>query len=301
MRRLWLIPALAASTAITACSKPDPAPSGPAVAAEAASSSQPATPTGPDSPKPTEAEKSAEKPAEPAKPAETAAAAATAADAPKSTGAKPAAPPGKPTPTATAATPASLKADSAAVRKLFDAYRKAIMEKKGGEAADLVSDKTLAYFEAMRVAALEKPAAEVRSAPLMDRTMILLLRASVGKEDLLRWSGRDLFIAAIDRGWVGDDVQAMEADEIVIHGDEALLGGGAGGKSLPPELGLRAYREGKTWKLDVMSIRNAAEPALLKELQKLHPDVDRALIAVIGALLQRKIEESIWEPLAAKP
>lgn len=278
MRRPWLVVTLAVCSSLpAACSDSEAPSSRPGAVAEPASkSAEPPQATAPqaaaETPRPAEAPKPAEPPAKPAAQAD-----------------KPAA--------SAASLPADVEKDTASARELFLSYRKAIMARNGKEAAGLVSEKTIAYYDAMRVAALEKPEAEVRSAPLFDKMMILLLRARIPKEDLQRWSGRDLFIYAVDQGWVGDEVQGLEPRKITVEGAVAHIGMRSDGKALPPSAGFRAYKEGKAWKLDVMSVAAAAEPVLLAELQKLNPDIDRALLAVVGTVVGRPVDESIWEPL----
>lgn len=287
MRRPWLVLSLAVCSSLPAACSDGKAPSpGPGAMAEAGS--KPAEPPqAVASQRPAEATKPAEAPAPPA-----------------TSSAKPAAPADRPV--ASAAVPsAEEEKDMAAARGLFLDYRRAIVNRRGKEAAALVSDKTIAYYDAMRIAALEQPAGDVRSAPLFDKMMILLLRARLPKEDLQRWSGRDLFIYAVDQGWVGDDLQGLEPGKITIAGAEAHIGMQSGGKALPRSMGFRAYREGAAWRLDVMSVAQAAEPALLEQLGKLHPDIDRALLTVVGIAVEREVDESLWEPLvprgAARP
>lgn len=282
MRRPWLVLSLAVcSTLPAACSNSEaPSPRPGAVAESAPKSAEPSQAVAP------------RQPAETPQPAE----APPSAAAPS---AKAAAPANKPAASA-ASPPADVEKDTAAARELFVSYRKAIVARNGKEAVGLVSDRTIEYYDAMRVAALEKPAAEVRRAPLFDKMMILLLRARVPREDLQRWSGRDLFIHAVDQGWVGDEVQGLEPGKVTLEGAEARIGMRSGGKALPASMGFRAYREGKAWKLDVMSVAQAAEPALLEQLGRLNPDIDRALLTVVGNVIDRPVDDSLWEPLAPR-
>ncbi|EYF04863.1 hypothetical protein [Chondromyces apiculatus] len=191
--------------------------------------------------------------------------------------------------------------DKEAARALFVRYRDAIANRKGTEAVGVVSAKTIAYFEATRVGALKMSAAELRTQPLMDRLMILILRGRIPRADLERWTGKDLFAVAVDNGWVGDNVSTVEPAEIRINGDEALIGVKAGTEALPAGSGFQAQREAGGWKLDVMSIRDLAEPALEAQLREVDPDLDRAMMALLSVLLKKKVDESIYEPLISAP
>jgi hypothetical protein len=194
--------------------------------------------------------------------------------------------------------PVDSEAERAAVAGVFDGYKRAILAGKGAESTAFISDKTFAYYESMRVAALEMPAAEVRRAKVMDKLMILSLRARVARADLERWKSKELFVHAVDQGWIGDDVRDLEADEVRIDGDVAQIGIRKGATKVPPAMGFTAYREGGAWKLDIMSVRKIGEPALAAAMREIDRDEDRALLTVLGTLVDKKLDDGIWEPLA---
>jgi hypothetical protein len=206
-------------------------------------------------------------------------------------------------PSASPAPAAAPADDEQQVRAAFSQYKEAIGQGKGEEAARVVSEKTLATFERLRIAALHLAAAEVKRSPVMDRTMILVTRARVRREDLERWRGRELFVHAVDQGWVGKDAQRLEPDAVTIDGSTASLGLRAGSEVVVPAEGFRLYREQGGWKLDVMSIarpESASMKAVQKELQQIDPDPNRALEKVVASLLGKPVGPEIWEPLVPK-
>jgi len=189
------------------------------------------------------------------------------------------------------------------IREVFVQYKEAIAKSKGEAAASLVSEKTIAYFEQMRVAALTMPAAEVKQSPLMDRTMILATRARVAKGELARWHGRELFVHAVDQGWVGKEAQRLAPDLITIDGTTASLGLRAGTETVPPSQGFKLYQEAGGWKLDVISVAradSASMKAVQKELAQIDPDPNRALVKLIEMLTGKPVGPEIWEPLERK-
>jgi hypothetical protein len=191
-----------------------------------------------------------------------------------------------------------------AVREIFLQYRDAIAKGRGETAASLASEKTLAYFERMRLAALTMPAAEVKHSPVMDRTMILLTRARIAKEDLERWHGRELFVHAVDQGWVGKEAQRLEPDVVSIEGGTASLGLRSGTSVVTPAQGFRLYQEGGGWKLDVISVAradSASMKAVEKELAQIDPDPNRALEKVVEKVTGKPVSAEIWQPLVRQP
>lgn len=190
-----------------------------------------------------------------------------------------------------------IEAERAAVREVFLGYRNAIVAQRGEDAVRVTSVKTLDYYESMRVSALEMLEVEVRGASLMDKIMVLSFRARLTQAQLESSSGKDLFVMAVDRGWIGDDVGQSEPGEIRIDNDTARIGVRKGNVVLPSAAGLRAYREGSVWRLDVMSIRRVAEPALRAAVQKIDTDEDRAMVKMIEVLTDKKVGPEIWQPL----
>jgi len=190
--------------------------------------------------------------------------------------------------------------DEQAIRGVFLHYQEAIGKRQGETAANLVSEKTLAYYERMRVAALSMPAAEVKSSPLMDRMMTLLLRARVAKEDLKAWHGRELFVQAVAQGWVGEGAQRLVPDEVSIDGSTASLGMRSGTSIMPPAQGYRLYQEAGGWKLDIMSIAPPDGPgmkAMEKKLAQIDPNPERALEKLTEKTSGKPVSAAIWEPL----
>jgi hypothetical protein len=202
---------------------------------------------------------------------------------------------------ASAATSAFAPAtDAQPIHAVFLRYKDAILQRKGEAAANAVSDKTLAYFESMRVAALHMPAAEVKRSSVIDRMVILSIRARIGRERLERWHGRELFVYSVDQGWVGEEVGRVEPAEVTIDGDTASLGVRSGASTLSPAEGYRVFREAGTWKLDVMSVvrpDSASVKAAQDSLQKIDPDPNRALEKVVSQLAGKPVGAEIWEPL----
>jgi hypothetical protein len=190
------------------------------------------------------------------------------------------------------------------VRAVFVEYKAAIRQSKGEAAANAVSERTLAYFERMRSAALHMPASAVKQAPVMDRTVILISRARVSRKDLERWRGRELFVHAVNQGWVGKEAQRLEPDAVALEGDTASLGLRTSSEVVPPAEGFRLYREAGGWKLDVLSVarpESAAMRAVEKELAQVDPDPNRALEKVIASLVGKPVGPEIWQPLVPKP
>lgn len=184
------------------------------------------------------------------------------------------------------------------VKALMIDYRDAIVAGKGTDAVDMVSQRTIAYFDSMRLAALAMPAAEVKRADVMDQLMILTLRGHHTRAELEGSNGRALFVVAVEKGWTGSEVRSLEPGVIKVDGDTAQIGMIAPTGTLPPAMGFRAYLEDGRWKLDIMSIAVVAGPAFEASLEMIDPDRERAMLKLLGMVLKKPVDATLWEPLA---
>jgi hypothetical protein len=196
-----------------------------------------------------------------------------------------------------AAASASVEADKAAIGALVSEHKKAIYARDGDKAAALVAEPTIVYFESVRKDALAAPEADLRKKPLVDRLMILIIRARVDVERLRQGDGKSLFAYAVKEGMVGEEARTLEPGDVEVEGDMAKVGVRMGAQTLPPEVGFRAYREQGAWKLHLMSVMKLAGPALEQQLKGIDPDPDAAMIKVLETLLGRKVGAEIWQPL----
>lgn len=185
-----------------------------------------------------------------------------------------------------------------AVRAVFVAYRDAILAKRGKAAAALVAQETLAYYDKMRLAALDMKEAELKRSPPMDRLMILAVRHRLGDRDLAAMNGADLFAAAVDAGMVSMSAQAAEPDAVVFTPDgNAKLGIRVGTQTSPPEAGFTMRREADSWHIDVLSVAAAAGALLETSLKSLDPDPDVALLKLLELSSGKKPDAGVWKPL----
>ncbi len=190
------------------------------------------------------------------------------------------------------------KKDAAAVKDLFTKYRDAILSKDGKTAVSFVSKDNIQYYEKMRKHALRTPAAEVRAMGLFDKLMVLTLRAKMTAKELAGMDGRKVYIHGVEKGWIGDNVKKMEPSEVIVEGDVARIGLTIGpGKQLPPKAGFRALREGKAWRLDLLSIASLATQGLAAQLKRIDPDVDKALLKVMEIMSGKPQTMALFDPL----
>ena len=104
-----------------------------------------------------------------------------------------------------------------AVRTCFDDYKAAILSGNGKEAVRHISEKTLDYYAEIQTLALHGEASKVRALELMDRLMIISLRTRIPIQQLKSMSPRDLFVYAVENGWVGkESIQRLGLGTVLV-------------------------------------------------------------------------------------
>lgn len=182
--------------------------------------------------------------------------------------------------------------DEKAVCDVFESYREALSGKDGARAAELVSDRTLSYYGNMKQAALHMPADSARKLALQDRLLLLFLRQRLSAEELRERTGREIFVRAVDEGWIGN-AQTLELYGAHIGEDFAQLEVYDRDGTLYP---LECFKERGEWKLDLMFVSKLAGKGLSQQIGG--EQEDERLLTLVEAASGQKTTADIWEPPA---
>ncbi len=182
-----------------------------------------------------------------------------------------------------------------AVMATFDGYKQAILQDKGAEAATYVSQRTFDYYQQMADFSRHADSLQVDSLPVMDKMMVLLLRARTPKKDLLAMDGRAIFIYAIEQGMVGkNSVASNEVYRVMYEEDFARGDMKVRGQVVP--LAMHFYRESDTWKLDLTSLFPTTTLAFNKLISDSGRTENEYLEGMIRSVAARP-KNPIWKPL----
>jgi hypothetical protein len=194
---------------------------------------------------------------------------------------------------------ASASEDGDAIRDVFRAYRSAILEGRGQDAADLLGQSTLDYFDRMRTLALDGDAAAVQSTALVDQMQIMLFRLRVPTKTLETLSAKALIAYSVEQGWIGKKgVQKVTPGKVQSEKDGALLHVNVDGEDAGPAF--RFYREAKGWRLDLVPTLKATDGILRSTA--LHAGVPHTeyILKVMSLALDTEVGDEAWEPLRGK-
>lgn len=219
-----------------------------------------------------------------------------------------------PPPAPSASASSSPAVESEAIAKAVVDYKVAVAKRDGARAAELVSASTHAYFETLRKAALSMQESELRKQPLMDKVLVLTLRANVAADELRKTDGRGLFIYAVKNKMMMGEAQKVDAKAIEQSGDEAWVGVVTDGQKLGPREGFRVVREStcappppqknkpvepapsSCWLVDAMSISNHEYVIdLIKKSVPQGEDFDTAWVKFLEEATNKKLPD-IWKP-----
>lgn len=187
--------------------------------------------------------------------------------------------------------------DEAAIRETFQGYKGALLDGRGGDAADLVTSETIAFYEETSMVALQAPEAELRERPVVDRLQVLTLRHRMTAAQLRSMGGRDLFAYAVDEGLIGaEQVETLDIGEIEIEGDTAS-GAIVTGEQEVDLARWRFLRQEGQWRLDLLALFPLTEFALEQAADDAGLEVDELLIQALEISSGERVSPDIWQPL----
>jgi hypothetical protein len=183
-------------------------------------------------------------------------------------------------------------------RAAFEAYVDALSTKNGAAAAKVVTTSTFDYYERMRVAALEAPAKTVKQMGPADQIMVLALRLQLKPEQLRRMKSKDVFVEAINRGWIDSNMVARASlARLAVRGDVATGVLMKDDQDLHVEWHLT--RENGQWKNDLFYLVQLVNMMLSTQSKVAGLDLNQLLQTGVESLVGRKLTPADWDPPAS--
>lgn len=188
------------------------------------------------------------------------------------------------------------RADETAIRGTFKSYIESLQARDGERAAGLVTGATLDHYDQLRIHALRSNEEMLGAHRMIDRMSVYLIRAEWDREDLEQMSGRDIFQSAVDLGWVGDELSALELDTVETNGERARTTIIANGQPAP--FGFAFLLEEAVWKIDLSSFFDIAEIAISASLEQSGVTEDQLLSIILSQYGYGSELQQVRRPLA---
>ena len=185
------------------------------------------------------------------------------------------------------------------MRGVWDRYVAAAKIRDGVAAAACVSDATLTDYDRVRLLALHATPAALRAQSLLTRVRVLMLRTLYRAGHLAAIDGRQLFAVTVEAGWTELEAAATST----LRNFEVGAGGGraryvSGQHGAGPWLGFLPV-DGD-WRIAMNDLLPPAEAAYRHMLRRSKLDEDAFVLHMVGAALERAVDESLWAPLLAE-
>lgn len=181
------------------------------------------------------------------------------------------------------------------IQEIFRAYQTAVLEDKGADAAELVSQGTIAYFEDAREAALYGTLDDLESRTFTDRLQIVLLRHRVPLNKLETLSPKEIFGFAVDNGWVGKrSIGTLSVGAVRLEGGAAM--GQALRDAQPTDLELRFVYEEESWKLDLLPLLAVGNEKFSQLAEQQQLTGEELILGIVGNVTGSEVSRSIFDP-----
>jgi len=184
--------------------------------------------------------------------------------------------------------------EARAIETAFSEYKTALLEENGAKAADIVSARTIAFYEGIRTQALTTPREKLSSLDFMSRLMVIRVRHEFTKAQIEQLTGRKLLAFAVDRGWISRSGVATieQLTDIQVNGSKASA-------SIPGGRGFPLFhfvKESGQWKLDLVASFDIGNMAMKEEIKKSGMTEDQFIVRILTMLSNRKVDDSVYSP-----
>lgn len=182
------------------------------------------------------------------------------------------------------------------IRACYEAYRQALLDQRGEDAAGLVTVNTREHYAFYQQAALHAPAEFVLRLSAIDGITVLRIRHGVPLELLQHMTGADVFAHSVNLGWIGrDSVTHNEIGEIVVCGDwaeaECITSGGR------TPMRFRFEREQGAWKLDLLMTLHQTAPVFENIVSSEDMSRGEALMSFLCQVVDEDLDDTLLDPL----
>jgi hypothetical protein len=186
---------------------------------------------------------------------------------------------------------------TAAVALVFKTYKAAVLAKDGPAAVDVVANTTYEFYDQARVSALDASKQELAALAPAKRMTALVMRGSLQADVLRSSTPKQLLVAAVDAGLIGEDgVKSLEIGQVQVSGESATAAAKVRGAAT--DFDLAFVRQDGQWKFDLLPLLDVGtrgfETAAKQQGMTVNEFIDAALEQQYG---QEKFAQIVSRPL----
>lgn len=181
------------------------------------------------------------------------------------------------------------------VQAAWDEFKSASLSNHGSIAANRVTKATHDYYAEIRDLALTANRDQIQQMSIARQVTVLGMRVRIEPERLREMSGRDLFVHAVDSGWIGKSSASDEGiTGIVVTGDYAKAEATKAGEHVG--LYMHFVKEDGEWRLDMMQLMKLANAAFDAMHEQSGLNEEEFIARVIETVTSKRLTASDWNP-----
>jgi hypothetical protein len=203
---------------------------------------------------------------------------------------------GQASPTPDAESTAAAEKEATDVLQAFAACQSALLAEDGLAALNLVDMKTVQWYQDALDHALTMPRSELDRLTFSHKYIILRLRHELSQAELEASSGEEIFVRAVNRGWIDRaSVENVELGQVQVQGGEAWIS-----LQLAPEQpAFQLVKEYGQWKVALYKLLPLADSAIEQIVAESGLAEDEFIVLALEAATGLRVDEGIFDgPLA---
>lgn len=162
----------------------------------------------------------------------------------------------------------STKGDEALIKATFAGYKSAILEDRGADAVNFVDSRTINYYDRVLKHVINADSLEIAQLDVLDKMVVLSIRARTKADKILSMDGAQLFVYAIEEGMVGKgSVSQTHLSVMEVDGNAAKAFLTKGDLETP--LFFDFYKEEGSWKIDITTVFDIGAKYLLQMVDEM--------------------------------
>jgi hypothetical protein len=181
-----------------------------------------------------------------------------------------------------------------AIHATFVQYKEALLQEDGSKAADVVSDRTIVFYDGIVTHALNTPHAKLKELDFISKFMVLRIRHEFTKSELLEMTGRRLLELGVDKGWISKASVANIERLVNLEVDSSRAS--AAIPSAPRIAAFHFLKERGEWKLDLTASFALANDAMKHEVAKSELTEEQYIIQTLNLLSSKPVDDRIFSP-----
>lgn len=196
-------------------------------------------------------------------------------------------------------TVAAQKSTEQQVQQVFENYKQALLADDGATAVQYLDKRTENYYTQVLEWTLHADSSTIAGMRFFDKMMVLLVRHRTNDDDLKQMNGRSLMIYSINEGMVGKEgMESNTIGKVSVDGEMALGDFIIAGESSGMQMTF--YKEDQVWNLNLTSIFDISEAALLEVVQQTGLSDNEFVMYMLQYVSDEAVDNKIWHPIVVE-